>query len=135
MLLVDAAQSTGVVPIDVAAEGVDALVTTAMKWLLGPPGVGFLYLSPELLRDAPVLDVGYIGLDAPLGDWPVRDMPGIVADGRRYELGLPNLPGMFAARAGHRAPARGRHRATSSPTSRASSRAASTASSSAARTS
>jgi selenocysteine lyase/cysteine desulfurase len=100
MLLVDAAQSTGVVPIDVAAEGVDALVTTAMKWLLGPPGVGFLYLSPELLRDAPVLDVGYIGLDAPLGDWPVRDMPGIVADGRRYELGLPNLPGMFAARAG-----------------------------------
>jgi selenocysteine lyase/cysteine desulfurase len=99
-LLVDAAQSTGVVPIDVEHDGVDALVTTAMKWLLGPPGVGFLYLTPALLEGAPVLDVGYLGLDAPLGDWPPDAMPDIVADGRRYELGLPDLPGMVAARAG-----------------------------------
>ena len=27
-------------------------------------------------------------------------MPAVVADARRYELGLPNLPGVFAARAG-----------------------------------
>lgn len=100
MLLVDAAQSTGVVPIDVARDGVDALVTTAMKWLLGPPGIGFLYLRPELLADAPTLDVGYLGLDAPLGEWPPDAMPAVVADARRYELGLPSLPGLFAARAG-----------------------------------
>jgi selenocysteine lyase/cysteine desulfurase len=99
-LVVDAAQSTGVVPIDVARDGIDVLVTTAMKWLLGPPGIGFLHLDPELLADAPVLDVGYLGLDAPLGDWPPHTMPAIVADARRYELGLPNLPGVFAARAG-----------------------------------
>jgi selenocysteine lyase/cysteine desulfurase len=99
-LVVDAAQSTGVVPIDVARDGVDVLVTTAMKWLLGPPGIGFLHLSPELLAQAPVLDVGYLGLDAPLGDWPPHTMPPIVGDARRYELGLPNLPGVFAARAG-----------------------------------
>jgi selenocysteine lyase/cysteine desulfurase len=100
VLMVDAAQSTGVVPIDVTRDGVDVLVTTAMKWLLGPPGVGFLYLAPDILAEAPVLDVGYLGLDAPLGEWPVAQMPGIVPDARRYELGLPNLPGMFAARAG-----------------------------------
>jgi selenocysteine lyase/cysteine desulfurase len=100
MLLVDAAQSTGIVPIDVVRDGVDALVTTAMKWLLGPPGIGFLYLSPALLADAPTLDVGYLGLDAPLGEWPPDAMPGVMADARRYELGLPNLPGVFAARAG-----------------------------------
>ncbi|HEY3765557.1 MAG TPA: aminotransferase class V-fold PLP-dependent enzyme [Gaiellales bacterium] len=100
MLLVDAAQSTGVVPIDVAAEGIDALVTTAMKWLLGPPGIGFLYLSPALLASAPTLDVGYLGLDAPLGEWPPDRMPPVFADARRYELGLPSLPGVFAARAG-----------------------------------
>jgi cysteine desulfurase / selenocysteine lyase len=99
-LLVDAAQSTGIVPIDAARDGIDALVTTAMKWMLGPPGIGFLYLSPELLAGAPVLDVGYLGLDAPLGEWPPETMPGIVADARRYELGLPSLPGVFAARAG-----------------------------------
>ena len=100
MLLVDAAQSTGIVPIDVARDGVDALVTTAMKWLLGPPGIGFLYLSPDLLAHAPTLDVGYLGLDAPLGEWPPNAMPAVMADARRYELGLPNLPGVFAARAG-----------------------------------
>jgi selenocysteine lyase/cysteine desulfurase len=99
-LLVDAAQSTGVVPIDVARDGVDALVTTAMKWMLGPPGIGFLHLSPELLAGAPTLDVGYLGLDAPLGEWPPDAMPPVVSDARRYELGLPNLPGVFAARAG-----------------------------------
>jgi selenocysteine lyase/cysteine desulfurase len=99
-VLVDAAQSTGAVPIDVAAEGVDVLVTTAMKWLLGPPGVGFLYLAPELLAEAPVLDVGYLGLDAPLGEWPPQAMPPIYADARRFELGLPSLPGVLAARAG-----------------------------------
>jgi cysteine desulfurase / selenocysteine lyase len=100
MLVVDAAQSTGVVPIDVGRDGIDVLVTTAMKWLLGPPGIGFLHLSPRLLADAPVLDVGYLGLDAPLGDWPPDAMPPVVADARRYELGLPSLPGLFAARAG-----------------------------------
>jgi cysteine desulfurase/selenocysteine lyase len=99
-LVVDAAQSTGVVPIDVGRDGVDVLVTTAMKWLLGPPGIGFLYLHPGLLASAPVLDVGYLGLDAPLGEWPPHTMPPVVADARRYELGLPNLPGVFAARAG-----------------------------------
>ncbi len=99
-LLVDAAQTTGVIPIDVIGEGVDALVTTAMKWLLGPPGVGFLYLSQGLLEGSPVLDVGYIGLDVDLGDWPPDTMPGIVPDARRFELGLPDLPGMVASRAG-----------------------------------
>jgi cysteine desulfurase/selenocysteine lyase len=99
-LVVDAAQSTGVVPIDVGRDGVDVLVTTAMKWLLGPPGIGFMHLHPDLLAEAPVLDVGYLGLDAPLGEWPPHTMPAVVADARRYELGLPNLPGLFAARAG-----------------------------------
>jgi selenocysteine lyase/cysteine desulfurase len=99
-VLVDAAQSTGIVPIAVVHDGVDALVTTAMKWMLGPPGLGFLYLNPEVLAGAPTLDVGYLGLDAPLGEWPPDAMPAVVADARRYELGLPNLPGVFAARAG-----------------------------------
>ena len=47
-----------------------------------------------------MLDVGYLGLDAPLGEWPPDAMPAVVADARRYELGLPSLPGVFAARAG-----------------------------------
>jgi selenocysteine lyase/cysteine desulfurase len=71
-----------------------------MKWLLGPPGIAFLYVSAELLADAPVLDVGYIGLDVASGDWPVTSLPAISREARRYELGLPSLPALYAAVAG-----------------------------------
>jgi selenocysteine lyase/cysteine desulfurase len=99
-LMVDAAQSAGVVPVDVHASEVDLLFTTGMKWLLGPPGIAFLYVSAELLADAPVLDVGYIGLDVASGDWPVTSLPAISREARRYELGLPSLPALYAAAAG-----------------------------------
>ncbi|MCA9720671.1 MAG: aminotransferase class V-fold PLP-dependent enzyme [Myxococcales bacterium] len=48
-LIVDAAQSLGVVDIDVAAQGVDALAGSGWKWLLGPAGTGLFYISRELL--------------------------------------------------------------------------------------
>ncbi len=71
-----------------------------MKWLLGLPGVGYLYVAPEVLAEAPVLDVGYLGLDTTLGVWPVDEMPAILPDGRRYELGMPSLPALAACTAG-----------------------------------
>lgn len=46
-LVVDAAQSAGVVALDVEAEGVDFISFGAMKWLLGTPGVAFFYARPE----------------------------------------------------------------------------------------
>jgi cysteine desulfurase / selenocysteine lyase len=49
-LCVDAIQACGVMPIDVAALGIDYLVTGSHKWLLGPEGVGFLYARPERAR-------------------------------------------------------------------------------------
>ncbi|MDX6593259.1 MAG: hypothetical protein QOJ13_2455 [Gaiellales bacterium] len=101
VLVVDAAQTTGVVPIDVVAEGVDALVTTAMKWLLGPPGIGFAYVSRTLLADAPVQQIGYMGVDLEMSEgWPLTEMPPLRNDGRRLEVGLPALIGLSPARAG-----------------------------------
>ena len=101
LLMVDAAQTTGVVPIDVVAEGIDMLVTTGMKWLLGLPGVGYLYVAPEVLREAPVLDVGYLGLDTDARRLAGgRDARRSCPDGRRYELGLPSLPALAACTAG-----------------------------------
>ena len=45
-LLVDAAQTAGALPIDVSADGVDFMVCSAHKGLLGPTGVGVCYLNP-----------------------------------------------------------------------------------------
>jgi L-cysteine/cystine lyase len=45
----DAAQAAGAIPVDVEALGVDFLAVPAHKWLLGPEGMGALYVSPAVL--------------------------------------------------------------------------------------
>jgi len=56
-LLVDAAQGAGWLPIDVQAQGIDLLVLAGHKALLGPPGIGALYVA-EGLQLSPLLSGG-----------------------------------------------------------------------------
>jgi selenocysteine lyase/cysteine desulfurase len=51
-LFVDAAQTAGVLPIDVEGAGIDFLVCSAHKGLLGPTGIGGCYLHPRFDVDA-----------------------------------------------------------------------------------
>jgi len=48
LLLVDGTQSVGLMPIDVHRDGVDALVSSGYKGLLGPFGAALLYVKREL---------------------------------------------------------------------------------------
>ena len=57
IVVVDATQSAGQVPIDVDASGVDAVATSTYKWLCGPFGTGMMYVSPALQE----LNPGIIG--------------------------------------------------------------------------
>jgi selenocysteine lyase/cysteine desulfurase len=50
LLIIDATQSAGQIPIDVAATGVDALITGSYKWLCSTFGAAACYLSPALLQ-------------------------------------------------------------------------------------
>ena len=98
-LIVDAAQSAGAVPIDAEAHGVDFMSGTLMKWLLGPPGLGFLYARREHLEALAPPHVGYVGAhwkEAPDEPGSLSFRPGAV----RHEIGLADLPGIAAARRG-----------------------------------
>lgn len=53
-LVVDATQSAGAYPLDVAAIQPDFLVAATYKWLLGPYSLGFLYVAPHYREGRPL---------------------------------------------------------------------------------
>jgi len=58
LLVVDAIQSLGVVPINVKNEGVDILASGSYKWLLGPFGASILYMKRDIYEK---LDPPFVG--------------------------------------------------------------------------
>jgi len=46
--VIDGAQGPGAMPVDVRALGCHAYASSGHKWLLGPKGTGFLYISPDM---------------------------------------------------------------------------------------
>lgn len=92
-LLVDAAQSAGILPIDVEAMGIDMLAFPGHKGLLGPQGTGGLYIHPEL--DLEPLLHGGTGSQSET-PWQPLVRPD------RYEAGTQNTPGLAGLQAGVR---------------------------------
>jgi selenocysteine lyase/cysteine desulfurase/tryptophan 2,3-dioxygenase len=95
---VDAYQALGVEPVDVAELGCDFLVAGSMKYLLGLPGVAFLYARDGLAGDCPPQLTGWFGRVDPFAFDPfVLDFP---EEARRFETGTPAVPALYAANAG-----------------------------------
>jgi len=69
LLIIDATQSAGGIPIDVRAHGVDALITASYKWLCGPFGVALMYLAPHLHEH---LEPGLVGFRSHERMWDLR---------------------------------------------------------------
>jgi L-cysteine/cystine lyase len=58
-VLIDGAQSLGVLPLQLTAANVDFFAYTGHKWLCGPEGVGGLFVSPEALEELLPTFVGW----------------------------------------------------------------------------
>jgi cysteine desulfurase / selenocysteine lyase len=96
LLLVDAAQTAGTVPIDVTAMGIDLLAFTGHKGLQGPPGTGGLVIGSgvDISRLSP-LARGGTGSRSEFEEQP-EELPD------KYESGTPNGVGLAGLGAGVR---------------------------------
>jgi selenocysteine lyase/cysteine desulfurase len=97
-VFVDAYQAVGVEPVDVNQLGCDYLVAGTMKYLLGLPGLAFLYVRrPELTDREPQL-TGWFGRSNPFAFDP--QTLDFAAAATRFETGTPAVPAIYAANAG-----------------------------------
>ena len=97
-VVVDAYQGSGVVPVNVNNLGCDYLISGALKYLLGAPGMAFLWVRPGLERGPNPALTGWFARTNPFAFTPrVLDYAG---DARRFQTGTPAIPAAYAAAAG-----------------------------------
>jgi L-cysteine/cystine lyase len=85
-ILVDAAQSVGLLPLNLSELGIDFYAFTGHKWWCGPEGVGGLCIHPDALASLDPTFIGWRSLD--------YNQPGLpfVSDARRYEVATSAYP-------------------------------------------
>ncbi len=93
LLLLDAAQSLGEIPLDVERLSVDLLAAPGHKGLLGPLGTGVLYVRPGVEQHLSPLRQGGTGTHSEDDRQPLT-LP------EKYEAGNLNVPGIVGLRAG-----------------------------------
>lgn len=93
LFVVDAMQAVGCIKIDVQEMKIDALAAGAPKWLMGPQGIGFLYLTEELQARIHQKNFGWLSVETPWDFFNFDQSPAATA--RRYESGTVNIPGMW----------------------------------------
>ena len=97
-LFLDAYQSIGVVPIDVKAQNIDMLVAGTLKFLLGGPGIAFLYVDNAIANDLEPFNMGWCSVEDIFGG--ETESPRFADGARRFELGTPPAPNAYQASAG-----------------------------------
>ena len=98
LVLVDAFQAVGAIPIDVRELDVDFLAGGTLKYLLGSAGLGFLYCREDLLPQIIPTQTGWFA-DEDIFEMDVFDYsPSSTA--RKFESGTPPIPNIYAGIAG-----------------------------------
>ena len=96
LLFLDDFQDAGTRPVDVKATGVDFYVTGTLKYLLGPPGVAFLYVRRGLIESLSPTVTSWMAQQNMFAYDTLHLDPASTA--RRFEGGSPSIPNIFLAR-------------------------------------
>jgi len=99
-LIVDAIQSAGAMQIDVKKDDVDFLTTACYKWLLSPPGAGYLYVKGELIEKFEPPFVGWASVKQEVFEtldfWDIWNLR-LSETASRFEVGSPSFISLTGA--------------------------------------
>ncbi len=97
-VLIDDYQGTGQIPIDVVKLDIDFLVTGTLKWLMGGPGLAFVYIREELIPHLQPIIAGWFGHREQF-KFKTREFE-FRNDAARVEMGTPAVAAIYAANGG-----------------------------------
>ncbi|MCK4424642.1 aminotransferase class V-fold PLP-dependent enzyme [Candidatus Bathyarchaeota archaeon] len=99
-LIVDAIQSAGAMRIDVKKDDVDFLTSGCYKWLLGPPGAGYLYVKENLIEGFEPPFVGWASVKPEIFEtidfWDIWSLR-LSETASRFEVGSPSFISLVGA--------------------------------------
>ena len=91
---VDAIQATGVIKIDVKEMNIDFLAGGSHKWLMSLQGLGYIYITPELMER---INQKYVGWLSVKDEWNLLDYKlELKENASRFHLGTNSVIGIFA---------------------------------------
>ncbi len=94
-VMLDNYQDCGTRPVDVKAMDLDFFVTGTLKYLLGPPGLAFMYVRKELISTLVPTVTGWFAQANPFAYDPQHI--DLSPTARRFESGSPSVPNVYAA--------------------------------------
>lgn len=99
-LVVDAIQSAGAMEIDVRRDNVDFLASSCYKWLLSPPGAGYLYVKEDLIEEFEPPFVGWASVKQEVFEtidfWDIWSLK-LSETASRFEIGSPSFISLVGA--------------------------------------
>jgi selenocysteine lyase/cysteine desulfurase len=95
LVMLDDYQDCGTRPVNVKAMDVDFYLTGTLKYLLGPPGLAFLYVRKELISSLTPSITGWFAQANPFAYNP--QLFELSPTARRFESGTPSIPNVYGA--------------------------------------
>jgi kynureninase len=97
-ILVDDYQGTGQIPLNIVVQDIDILVTGSLKWLMGGPGLAFVYIREGLI---PTLEPTITGWFGHRDQFEFRAGELVFcSEATRLEMGTPSMAAVYAANGG-----------------------------------